>query len=149
MPHSSIPWVVSTGFIFPFTYMCTQYLDHIHPRTPFPHLLTLPLIQIPQTGPVLPSYSLILLKKKKKRHLCLFKVSIYTRSFFVTFPCIYVFEPELVHLLYFSPFYLSLLLMMISTSLKFPYSFMYTEYINHIHLLNFLLLPTSLTVTTL
>jgi hypothetical protein len=28
----------------------------------------------------------------------------------------------------------------VSTGLKIPYSFLYREYINHIHLLNFLLL---------
>jgi hypothetical protein len=34
LPHSTI---VSTGFIFPFAYMCTQYLCHIKHPTPSPH----------------------------------------------------------------------------------------------------------------
>jgi hypothetical protein len=59
----------------------------------------------------------------------------------MTFPCIYVLYPELVHPLYFSPFYLSPLLMVISTGLHILYSFSYRKYINHIHLFNFLLLP--------
>jgi hypothetical protein len=32
---------------FPFSHMCTQYLHHSHPTTPFPHLLPLPLVPIP------------------------------------------------------------------------------------------------------
>jgi hypothetical protein len=31
------PGIVSTGIIFPFTHMCTQYLHHIHLLCPFPH----------------------------------------------------------------------------------------------------------------
>jgi hypothetical protein len=59
----------------------------------------------------------------------------------VAFPCVYVLLHELVHPLYFSPFYLSPLLRAISTGLKILDSFLYRKYINHIHLLNFLLLP--------
>jgi hypothetical protein len=40
-PPLPIPGMVSTGLIFPFTSMCTQYLHHSHPPTPFPHLLPL------------------------------------------------------------------------------------------------------------
>jgi hypothetical protein len=40
--------------------------------------------------------------------------------------------------LYFSPFYLH---MVISTGLKILYSFLYRKNIKHIHLLNFLFLP--------
>jgi hypothetical protein len=36
LPTSGIFW---TGIFFPLTYMCTQYLHHIHPPSPFPHLL--------------------------------------------------------------------------------------------------------------
>jgi hypothetical protein len=39
-PSFPIPGIVSTGIIFPFTYMCTQYLHHIHLHTLFPSLLT-------------------------------------------------------------------------------------------------------------
>jgi hypothetical protein len=42
----------------------------------------------------------------------------------------------LIHPLYFSPFYLSHPLMVISSGLKIPSSFLYRKYINHIHLLN-------------
>jgi hypothetical protein len=48
------------------------------------------------------------------------------------------------HLLYFSSFYLSPFLIVVSTSLKILYSFLYREYFNHIHHSNFLLYPTSL-----
>jgi hypothetical protein len=46
-PHSPlfsspIPVTVSIGLIFPFAYMCAQYLQHIHPPTTFPHLLPPP-----------------------------------------------------------------------------------------------------------
>jgi hypothetical protein len=52
----------------------------------------------------------------------------------------YVSYPKLVHPLYFSPFYLSPLLMVISTGLKVLYSFSYRKYFNHVHL-HFLLSP--------
>jgi hypothetical protein len=43
--HSlSIPSIVSTGLISPFTYMCTQYLHYIHPPTPFSHIPPLPVL---------------------------------------------------------------------------------------------------------
>jgi hypothetical protein len=41
-PSSPIPVIVSTGLIFPFTYMYTQYLHHIHLPTPSPHILSHP-----------------------------------------------------------------------------------------------------------
>jgi hypothetical protein len=49
-------------------YMCTQYLPHIHPPTPFPPHPS-PFYHPPaQTGPVLPSYSDFV---KKPSHFCL------------------------------------------------------------------------------
>jgi hypothetical protein len=36
---SPIQEIVATGIFFPFTFMCTQYLHHTHPLTPFPYLL--------------------------------------------------------------------------------------------------------------
>jgi hypothetical protein len=42
-----------------------EYLRAIHPRAPFPHLLPFHWFQTFQTGPVLPSCSLILYMKKK------------------------------------------------------------------------------------
>jgi hypothetical protein len=50
---------------------------------------------------------------------------------------VYASEPDLFHLLYFCPFYLIPFLMVVSIILKFLCSFLYREYINHIHLLNF------------
>jgi hypothetical protein len=49
-----------------------------------------------------------------------------------------------VHPLHFSPFYLSPLLMEISTGLNILYSFLYRKCINYIHFLNFLLPSSSL-----
>jgi hypothetical protein len=42
-----IPGIVSTGLIFPFTYMSTQNLYHIHPPIPFPYILLPPTGTIP------------------------------------------------------------------------------------------------------
>jgi hypothetical protein len=44
-----IPGIVSTGINFPFTYMCTQYLHHIHPPMPLPYLLPPPTGTNPPT----------------------------------------------------------------------------------------------------
>jgi hypothetical protein len=58
---SPIPGIVSAIFIFPFAYMCSQYLYHIHPPIPFNnHHLAFPLIMTPIQGPILPSYFVIL-----------------------------------------------------------------------------------------
>jgi hypothetical protein len=57
--YPPIPGIVLTGLIFPFIYMWTQYLHHIHPPTPFPHLLP-PPTDTTQTGPVFLSCSSIL-----------------------------------------------------------------------------------------
>jgi hypothetical protein len=37
------PGIISTGVIFPFAYMCTQYLHYIRLPTPFPTSFLLPL----------------------------------------------------------------------------------------------------------
>jgi hypothetical protein len=63
-PFPHIPGIVSTDIIFPFTYMFPQYLHHIHPSMPFPHLFLLYWYQPPQMGPVLSSCFLILYKKR-------------------------------------------------------------------------------------
>jgi hypothetical protein len=62
IPSSPIPGVISAGLIFPFSYM-NAYFHHIHSPTTFTYILPLPLIQAPQTGPVLPSWSLFFEKK--------------------------------------------------------------------------------------
>jgi hypothetical protein len=121
--------------------MCTQHLDHIHPPTPFPHILLSPTgTNSWETRPVLPPV-LWFCKRKKKWHFCLLKIAI---QGVVTFSCIYVLSREFFHLLYFSPFYLSLLPMVILTGLKILYSFLYREYINHAHLLTSLFYPPPL-----
>jgi hypothetical protein len=56
----------------------------------------------------------------------------------MTFPCIYVLYPKLVHPLHFSPFYLSPLIMVISAGLKILHSFLYRKYITNIYLLSFI-----------
>jgi hypothetical protein len=83
---SPTPGIVSTGVIFPLTFMCIQYFHHIHPPTTFPHILPLLLVPTPQTGPVLPSCSLILWKKK----IDSFVYDSCPGSFLVKFSCIYV-----------------------------------------------------------
>jgi hypothetical protein len=55
------------------------------------------------------------------------------------FSCIYVLYPELVHPVHFSLCYLSPILVIL-TGLKVLYLFLYRKYINHVHLLCFLLL---------
>jgi hypothetical protein len=57
-----IPRIVTTGFIFPYTSMCTQYLKHIYLPIPFSsHPPTSHWYQpFPTIQPVLPSCSLIL-----------------------------------------------------------------------------------------
>jgi hypothetical protein len=122
--------------------MCTEYFHHIHPMTSFPCILPL-LIPFLYTHP--PSQDLfglpVLVFVKKMTFL--FVEDSYIGCFIVIFLCIYVLSPELVHPLYFSSFYLNSFLMVISTGLKILYSFLYREYINHIHL-NFSLLPSLL-----
>jgi hypothetical protein len=44
IPSLPIQEVLSTGISFPFTFVGAQYSQHIHPLTPFPHLLPLPLV---------------------------------------------------------------------------------------------------------
>jgi hypothetical protein len=80
-------------------------------------------------------------KKKNKTFLLVWYKSGYTGSFLVIFPCVYVLYPQLVYLLWLSIFYLSPFLMMVSAGLRFLYSFLYREYITHIQVLSFLLLP--------
>jgi hypothetical protein len=62
-PHP-IPGIVSTGLIFVFTYICTQYWHHILPPTPSPYILPLSLVPASTKNknekPALASCSLIL-----------------------------------------------------------------------------------------
>jgi hypothetical protein len=80
-----IPGLVSLGIIFAFTHMCTQYLHHIHPPTPFPIIFSLLLVPPPYTttGSVLPSYFQFCRRKKTKLTFCLFKIKIATQGVFL------------------------------------------------------------------
>jgi hypothetical protein len=77
-PSSTIPRIVSTGLIFPLTYMCF----HWHTCEHHVHLFTLSLPPPPLptgTNPPGRTYSALLLSyfvKEKKWHFCLFKVGI-------------------------------------------------------------------------
>jgi hypothetical protein len=122
--------------------MCTQYVDHIHSPILFPYHLPLPTgTNIPPPAPRR-TCSILLFSdfvEEKKWQFCLFKIA--TQG--AVFPCdismsIYVLYLKWV---YFSSFDLSCFLMVVSTGLKILVSFLYREYINHIHLLNFLLFP--------
>jgi hypothetical protein len=71
----------STGLIFPFTCMCIHYLYHIHPLTPFPHILP------SSTGTKSLRQNMFCLLfsdfvKEKKWHLCLFQITIWEVSLF-------------------------------------------------------------------
>jgi hypothetical protein len=82
-----IPGTVSTDIIFVSTYMCTQYLHHIHPPTPF-HLLP-PIGTNPTLGR---TCSALLFSDflKEKNDIFAWDKGSYTGRFFVIFPCIYV-----------------------------------------------------------
>jgi hypothetical protein len=76
LPHPN-SGKVSTGLIFPFIYMWTQYLYHSHPPTPFPHVFPLP------TGTMFSDFV------KKKGHFCLFKIAIQGVSLCHSHVCMY------------------------------------------------------------
>jgi hypothetical protein len=82
-------------------------LHHIHPPTPFPTTSHLPPVSTPTPHPAEPV--LLVLRfcrrqniKGKKRNMVFLlvwdKVS-YTKSFLVLFPCIYILQLQLIHLL--------------------------------------------------
>jgi hypothetical protein len=130
----SIPGIVSTGInFFLFTYSYTQYLYHIQLPTHFLHLLPPPIGTNPPRQDLFCPPVLWFCKRKEK--MTFFFKATYTGSFLVALPCTYVLYPHLVHLVYFSSFYLNPFLMVVWTSLKILYAFLYREYINHIHLL--------------
>jgi hypothetical protein len=101
------PWTVSSGIIFAFAYMCIHYLHHIHPPTPFPSLPPPPSQQC-QHPPrqnlfcqsVLRFCRIKNIKDKEKNmaFLLVWDTESYTEKFFVLFPCIYVLQPQLLHL---------------------------------------------------
>jgi hypothetical protein len=71
-----------------------------------------------------------------KRYFCLFKVAL--QEVFLWHFLVHMCYNSNGHVLYFSPFYYRLLLMMISRGLKIAYSFLYRQYITHIYILKFL-----------
>jgi hypothetical protein len=75
-----------------------------------------------------------------KKNLCLFKIAIQGVSLWHFYEYMY-YNPNWFIFSIFSPFYLNALLMVISIDLKILHSFLYRKYTNHIHFLNFLLLP--------
>jgi hypothetical protein len=82
--------------------------------------------------------------KDKKRHMVFFLVwdkESYTRRYLVLFPCIYLLQPQLVLLYQTSSFFPSPLPMVAPTSLRFLYSFLYSEHINHIQIFGVLPFP--------
>jgi hypothetical protein len=91
-PHSSHK-IRSTDLIFPFTYMCTQYLHHIHPPTPLPHILSPPTgtNHWDRTCSALLFSNFI---KEKKWHLCLLKIDIQGVSLW-HFPVYMYYNPNL------------------------------------------------------
>jgi hypothetical protein len=76
--------MILTGIIFPFTFMCTQYLYYIHSPTPFPCILPLPLVPIRQAESVLQ-----FCKRKKKWHFCLLKIATQGISLWHFHVCMY------------------------------------------------------------
>jgi hypothetical protein len=126
IPIPPIPGIISTGLIFSFSYLRTQFFHHTHPCSAFPYVLP-PLTGTNlQTGPIL-LYSPLLLK----RDIVLFKITIHGGSLWHFNEYVYYsmnwFIPSIFLLLHYSPS------MMISTSLKILYSFLCRKYINHIH----------------
>jgi hypothetical protein len=71
-------------------------------------------------------------EKNKKWHFCLFVMKVATQGVSLW---------TLIGSSLFFSFYLNPFLMTVSANLRILYSFLYKEYINHIHLLSFLLLP--------
>jgi hypothetical protein len=77
-------------------------------------------------------------KKRNMAFLLVWDKGSYTRRFLVLFPCIYVLQSQLVHLYQSSSLHSSPLPMVAPTSLKFLYSLLYREHINHIQVFSFL-----------
>jgi hypothetical protein len=81
-PLSSSPPPIPDSFNrshFPITYMCTQYLHHIHPPTPFPLLFSLPTGTNPPSSPHrhgLFHPPILQLVKEKNDIFCSFKIAI-------------------------------------------------------------------------
>jgi hypothetical protein len=137
LPHS---WTASADTIFPFTYICTQYLHHIHPP-PFPNLLHHPTgTNSPRQDMFQPPVDWFCVRKEEKND-----IFGYLRELHRVLPCGISTFICIIAWFGLSPlfffFYLSHFLTMFSTYLKILNSFLYRQYINHFYLFNFLLLP--------
>jgi hypothetical protein len=123
--------------------MYTHFLHSIHPSIPFPCHLP------PPTGTKHPAgrtCSTLLfsdfVEERIKWHFCLFVIKVAIQGISLWYFHVYVYyNPNWFISSIFFSFYLSSFLMVVSASLKILYSFLYREYINHIHVLSFLLLP--------
>jgi hypothetical protein len=75
-PPPPISGIVSTGFIFPFIYTCTEIFHHIHPLAPFPYILHAPTGTHPsdRTYFCLPGLCFC---KEKNGNFYLFKIAIH------------------------------------------------------------------------
>jgi hypothetical protein len=96
--HPLIPGIVSTGFIFPFTYMWTYYLYCVCLPTPLSPLFLLPLLLMPPDR----TCSTFLLSdfiKEKKWHFRLFKITTqwvslyYSPNWFISFFLLFTLVP--------------------------------------------------------
>jgi hypothetical protein len=118
---------------FPFSYMSTEYFHHIH--LPYPVLIAYPLSLVPNPRQDL-FYFLILHFWKKT---CLYKIAMQGVLLWHFHVCMYY------YLNWFIPS-IFLLSSLVSPSygdfkrLKILYSFLHMKYINHVHLLNLLVL---------
>jgi hypothetical protein len=114
--------------------MCTQYLHNIHPPSPFPYLLPTP------TGSNSPgtTCSLILYKEKRRRkwHFWLFKIATWGVSLW-HFICIIAQFGSSPLFFFFLPYFLSYSGFNQFTNCIF---ILCRKCINHLHLLNFLVL---------
>jgi hypothetical protein len=80
-------------------------------------------------------------RKEKKWHFCLLEIKVATLGVSLWYFHVYMYYNPNWFISCFSSFYLGPFLMVVLAGLRFFYSFLYREYINHIHLLSFLLLP--------
>jgi hypothetical protein len=129
--------------LFLFTFIHTQYLYHVHPLTPFHHLLPSPsgIIHAPLSGRTCSTFLFpdFAKERKKKWHFCLLKIATQRTSLWHFH--VYMYYSPILFIS--SIFLLSTLvpfLWLFQPVLKNLYSFLYREYINHIHV-NLLLLP--------
>jgi hypothetical protein len=67
--------IVSINLILPFTYICTQYLHHIHTLKPFPHVHFPPTGMNPRNRTHFPLLFSDFVKRKKMT-FCLFEIAV-------------------------------------------------------------------------